>query len=204
MAPRTQHGASANARQASRRGGAAASPRSRTKSRTGTTGPARARSGAASDASSRAGTRPGAGATRKPDDRTSLQRGVFRWLLVPGVVLGVLVLFVLAYYPVARVQYRELRTKAKLTSELSAIQTRNRRLAQQVAQLSTPGGVQQQATNQLGLVKAGESVAIVVDGSKPVTPVAGIPARIDTGNIRPTPAGPWTAFLDSFFGVNTQ
>lgn len=108
----------------------------------------------------------------------------------------------LAFYPVARVQYRELRTKAKLEAELRAITTRNERLSAQVASLKTPAGIAHEASSRLGLVKAGESMAVIVDGSQQPTDV--LPPRVDTDNIQPKVAGPWTAFLDVFFGVTTQ
>lgn len=173
----SQPGASANARQAARsKSGAAASSRPRTRT-------------AASPAVASA--RPSA-------------RSVYRWWLAPAAVVGVLALFVIAYYPVARVQYSEVRQRSRLQAELSAIQQRNKRLSTQVARLKTPEGVEEQARTQLGMVKAGESVAVVLDGDETTATTAAGAPQIDSDRIAQQPAGPWTAFWDAVFGVKTQ
>jgi hypothetical protein len=173
----SQPGASANARQAVRtKSGPAASSRPRTRT-----------AAKSADASAR----PSA-------------RAVYRWWLAPAVIVGVLVLFVITYYPVARVQYSEVRQRSRLQTELTAIQQRNKRLSTQVARLKTPEGVEEEARTQLGMVKAGESVGVVLDGDEATaTTPAGAP-RIDSDRITQAPAGPWTAFWDAVFGVKTQ
>jgi cell division protein FtsL len=111
---------------------------------------------------------------------------------------------VFAYYPVARVQYRETRERAALQSELAALQTRNSRLATEVARLKTTEGVEDYARSQLGMVKRGEHVVVVTDTtSRPSTPTT-LPAapKIDTSDeAAAAPDGPWTAFLDAVFDV---
>lgn len=111
-----------------------------------------------------------------------------------------LAIFGWAYYPVARVQYRETRERARLAAELESLKARNDRLRQQVDRLRTPEGVEDYARSQLGLVRKGENVVVVVDGdektrAEPATP------RIDSVETTAGPAGPWTAFLDLVFGV---
>lgn len=111
-----------------------------------------------------------------------------------------LALFVLGYYPVARVQYHAVRQRAKLEAELASIKARNLRLATQVASLQTTEGVEAEARQQLGMVKRGESLGIVIDGDeKRKTSEA---PRIDSDEVTSAPAGPWTAFLDAVFGVS--
>lgn len=109
-----------------------------------------------------------------------------------------------AYYPVARVQYRETRERARLEAELDAIKSRNARLGREVERLKTPEGVEDYARSQLGLVKEGENVVVVVDGETTPTQLAmaapGV-SRIDSDETTVAPAGPWTAFLDLVFGV---
>ena len=126
----------------------------------------------------------------------------YRWWLLPLVVLGVIGLFIAAYYPVARVEYRETRQKAALQAELGAIQARNARLRIQVERLKTPEGVEDYARLRLGMAKKGEHVVIVNDGSDTdqVSMVASLP-EIDSQEAAKSPGGPWTAFLDAFFGV---
>lgn len=192
MAPKrtSQPGASANARQTARSGaGAAAS--ARTPNRSSVAKPA---------ASSRAKSE--AAAPRK--SKAPSARFVFRWWLVPVAVVGALALFVIAYYPVAKVQYQEVRQRARLQTELATIKQRNNRLSAEVARLKTPEGVEEEARDQLGMVKTGESLAVVVTGDEPTsTTVAGVP-EIDSDRMSEEPVGPWTEFLDAVFGVNAQ
>jgi len=116
--------------------------------------------------------------------------------------VAVLVVFAWTYYPVARVQYRETREKARLSAELTSLKARNDRLRKQVERLKTPEGVEDYARSQLGLVKKGEHVVVVVDGDEAAEASAALAApRIDSARTADQPAGPWTAFLDLVFGV---
>ncbi|HEY5539890.1 MAG TPA: septum formation initiator family protein [Coriobacteriia bacterium] len=128
----------------------------------------------------------------------------FRWWLLPIFVTAAIAVFAMSFYPVARVQYRETRERARLQAEYDALSARNTRLATQVARLKTPEGVEDYARSQLGMVKAGEHVVVVVDGTaKPSTlTTAGTPPELDSsGETTSAPSGPWTAFLDSVFNV---
>lgn len=106
------------------------------------------------------------------------------------------------YYPVMRVQYRETRERERLSAELTAIKARNDRLRAQVERLKTPAGVEDYARSQLGLVKKGENVVVVVDDKKAAGD-SGVDAspEIDSAQHTEAPTGPWTAFLDLVFGV---
>ncbi len=125
-----------------------------------------------------------------------------RWWLLPVVVVAVVSLFIAAYYPVARVQYRETRERSRLQAELDAIRARNDRLRTEVERLRTPEGVEDYARLQLGMVKQGEHQIVVVDGTEPTqTAVAPAVPEIDSQEAVKPPVGPWTAFLDAIFGV---
>lgn len=128
----------------------------------------------------------------------------FRWWLLPFFVVGAVALFVAGYYPVARVQYRETRQRAELLAEYNALTARNRRLSSEVARLKTPEGVEDYARSQLGMVKAGEHVVVVIDGttesSTPATTDA-LPELDTSGETTEAPSGPWTAFLNAVFNV---
>jgi len=114
----------------------------------------------------------------------------------------VLAVFAWTYYPVARVQYRETREKTRLAAELTSLKARNDRLRKQVARLRTPEGVEDYARSQLGLVKQGENVVVVVDGDEAAEASAVLAApTIDSADMPVGPAGPWTAFLDLVFGI---
>jgi hypothetical protein len=117
-------------------------------------------------------------------------------------VIAISAVFVTTYYPVAKVQYRETRERARLRAELEGVRARNARLDTQVARLKTPEGVEDYARVQLGLVKAGEHVGVVVDDSVSAPASLTVPSalRLDSEEAVVPPIGPWTAFLDSVFG----
>lgn len=113
-----------------------------------------------------------------------------------------LAVFAWGYYPVARVQYRETRERARLAAELDSLRDRNDRLRAEVDKLRTPEGVEDYARSQLGLVKKGEKVAVVVDGDEERRNAEALATpQIDSAETTQSPAGPWTAFLDLVFGV---
>jgi len=117
-------------------------------------------------------------------------------------VISLSAVFIATYYPVAKVQYRETRERARLRAELEGVRARNDRLSREVARLKTPEGVEDYARVQLGLVKAGEHVGVVVDESQAEPATITVPANLelDSEETVVPPVGPWTAFLDSVFG----
>ena len=184
MTPRnTQQGASASARRASdKKSGAAPSSAAR---------PSQA-GRSAKPVTGKAANTPRRGGARW-----------WRWLLLPVFVAAAVAVCVYAYYPVAKVQYDEVRAKARLQSELDMLQARNQRLRTEVARLKTPEGVEDYARVQLGMVKQGENVVIVVDGNKPAPALASsgtVSPRLESAQATVAVAGAWTGFLDSVFG----
>ncbi len=184
MTPRnTQLGASAKAQRASGSRVARVAPSLASRTRPASARPSVARSTAPS----------------KPRARDTSSH---RWWLLPLVIVAVISFFIAAYYPVARVQYRETRERTRLQTELTAIQARNDRLRTDVARLKTPEGVEDYARLQLGMVKKGEHQVIVVDGSEPTqTTTALTLPEIDSEEAVKPPVGQWSAFLDAVFGV---
>jgi cell division protein FtsB len=179
MTPRnTKQGASANARRAS----SAKGPRAASSASTPSPAPARS-------------TRPKKAS--RPADPSS-----WRWWLLPLLVIAIAGVFVATYYPVAKVQYRETRERARLRAELEGVRARNARLGTQVDRLKTPEGVEDYARVNLGLVKAGEHVGLVVDDAQalPTTITVASALELDSEEDVVPPVGPWTAFLDSVFG----
>jgi len=115
--------------------------------------------------------------------------------------VGLIALFVWTYYPVAAVQYRETKQRAELAAELEGLQARNARLRREVERLKTPAGVEDYARSQLGLVKKGENVVVVLNGDEAKEATGtGVP-QIDSDEPTAQPIGPWTAFLDLVFGL---
>lgn len=147
-----------------------------------------------------------AGATKSPVRAKKPARphepSSWRWWLLPVLVITISAVFVVTYYPVVKVQYRETRERARLRAELAGVRARNGRLDTSVARLKTPEGVEDYARVQLGLVKAGEHVGVVVDDSASTPATTAVPSalRLDSEEAVVPPIGPWTAFLDSVFG----
>jgi cell division protein FtsB len=123
-----------------------------------------------------------------------------RRLLTPFVATLLVFAFAWTYYPVARVQYREMRQEAELESELAQLQVRNARLQREVDRLKTPEGIEDTARTSLGLIKKGEHAVVVVQDSSEAT-LQAPPEVGDTDVAAGGAAGPWTAFLDTFFRV---
>ncbi len=106
-----------------------------------------------------------------------------------------------AFYPAMAVQYRETRDLNRLAAEKSAIEQRNSELKEQVDKLKTPAGVEDYARSQLGLVKKGENVVVVIDEDPSAEQTSASQAPDLIGGMGPdTGTGPWTAFLDLLFG----
>jgi len=204
MAPRnTRTGATATTKRTPAKGAtrASSSSRSRSSSPVKRSTPTRAKTSTSRATSGRTGAsapkpRGGKGAKTK---RTA---DPGRWWVLPATVVVMLMVFAWTYYPVARVQYRETREKARLAAELTSLQARNARLREEVDKLTTPEGVEDYARSQLGLVKRGEKVAVVVDGDEAAEASAALATpRIDSAQVAQAPIGPWTAFLDLVFGA---
>lgn len=123
---------------------------------------------------------------------------------MPPIVAAAVAVFVVTYYPVARVQYSETRQRDALQAQYDSLHARNSRLATEVARLKTPEGVEDYARSQLGMVKRGEHIVVVTEGSSRAskTMTIGVSPQIDTSEVTTTaPRGPWAAFLDSVFNV---
>ncbi|MBI5232296.1 MAG: septum formation initiator family protein [Coriobacteriales bacterium] len=153
--------------------------------------------------------RPRATATKKSPGRAPKSskpvppRELARHWSVPVVAAAFVALMLgAAYYPVMKVQYREVREKSRLQAELRALRQRNERLRLDVARLKTREGIEDLARSQLGLVRKGEHVAVIVDGDAPeptATPAPDLENEVPSAAEQP--AGTWTAFLDAVFDV---
>lgn len=114
-----------------------------------------------------------------------------------GIVIA-LVVSAWSFYPVARLQYAEEREQARLEAELEGLKDRNAELREQVDRLKTPEGVEEVARESLGMVKEGENLVVVVDGTEsqaaPVT-------EPDTSAIPEPEPSTWQRVLDSLFGI---
>lgn len=203
MTPRnTKHGASANGRRTSSQGKRRATASTRSHSGSAKKGQPAGGSTRSRAASSRT-------STRSPSSRSSTQKREarpaitpWRWWLFPAATFALVIAFAWGYYPVAKVQYRETRERARLAAELESLQARNDRLRKQVDRLKTPAGVEDYARSQLGMVKKGEKVLVVVDGDEKAEASAAVaPPVIDSDETTTAPTGTWTAFLDLVFGL---
>lgn len=122
-----------------------------------------------------------------------------RWKV--GAACATLAVCAWAFYPVMAVQYRESRDLQLLAAEKNALEERNSKLQKQVDKLKTPAGVEDYARSQLGLVKKGENVLVVIDGEDSTEPTATSKApELGKEQTPEAGTGPWTAFLDLVFG----
>jgi len=115
---------------------------------------------------------------------TATRRDPVMTLRLSAVVALLAVAFVAwTIYPAAAVQYREARDLDRLSEELAVIRGRNEELQKQVDRLKTPSGVEDYARKQLGLVKEGENVVVVLNAEKedPASAVADAEARTPKG-----------------------
>jgi len=147
-----------------------------------------------------------ASSSRTPKTMTAAAaKGLFvaRWWMLPVAIIAVLAFFIGTYYPVAKVQYRETRERTQLEAELSALKARNARLRASVDRLKTPEGVEDYARLQLGMVKKGEHVAVVIDGDETTSTALAVPdaPRVDSEEAAVPQVGQWTEFLDVVFDV---
>lgn len=120
-----------------------------------------------------------------------------RMVLVPLIVVGLLAVAAWAYYPVAKVQYREQRDKSRLEAELVGLKMRNQKLRAQVDRLKTPEGVEEVARESLGLVKEGENLYVVMDGEEATPTLEPDTATKATA----TEDDLWQRALDTLFGL---
>ncbi len=177
----TRQGASANARRtASRlRRGSATPTRTKPPRRTAST---RTRTPKRGTATKRSKATPAARSSRPAAWRTSL------------IVLGALLLVAWAFYPALRIQYQESRERARLEVELESLKERNETLSAQVERLKTPEGVEEIARENLGMVKQGENLYVVLDPE--TTSSAGPVADGGEGS-----GTIWVELLDLVFGA---
>lgn len=117
--------------------------------------------------------------------------------VVPIMLVALLVAAVWFFYPVARLHYQTLREKEILAAELDYVQKRNAAIREEVDQLNTPEGVERIARENLGLVKEGENVYVVV-GSVATTEGLSTELSVEQ-SFQQTSTGFWRRVLDFIF-----
>lgn len=141
----------------------------------------------------------GTRSTRKAVSKNG-RRSARRIPVVPLALVAILVAAAWFFYPVARLQYQALREKEVLAAELDYVQERNAAIREEVDQLNTPEGVEMIARENLGLVKEGENVYVVVDSA---AATEGAPTELSAASsAQQMPAGLWRRVLDFIFGFD--
>jgi len=125
------------------------------------------------------------------------RRSVLCIPVVPIMLVALLVAAVWFFYPVARLHYQTLREKEILAAELDYVQKRNAAIREEVDQLNTPEGVERIARENLGLVKEGENVYVVV-GSVATTEGLSTELSVEQ-SFQQTSTGFWRRVLDFIF-----
>lgn len=137
-----------------------------------------------------------AGGARRSKPRAASRRA--HRPLVPIAVLGAVVLLVWSMYPALKVQYETSRRLAGLQQQYQDLSAKNQTLRAQVADLKTPEGVEKAARENLGLVRPGENLYVVIpaaaaSGNPPAAASSSPPGSDSRDAV--------TAFLDAIFGV---
>lgn len=186
----TRHGASANARRRretseSRRGSVTRTRKAPPQRRRTTSSPRKTH---AQGRRSRGGPGTGSGSGARV-----LRRTVRRpWR---AILLGVAGLLIVGwtFYPALRIHYLESREQARLQAELERLVERNEALSDQVERLKTPEGVEELARENLGMVKQGENLYVVLGSEATATAVPEADGA-DADTV-------WVEILDRVFGA---
>lgn len=169
---------------------------SRTTSRQGATASKRGRTTSAASASRpRART---ASSARRPARAGG--SGVRLGWVAPVAIAALIVVAAWSFYPVARMQYREEREKQRLEQELSSLKERNSKLRAEVDRLKTPEGVEEVARENLGLVKEGENLYVVVDEQSMAATTTAAPDTAPKAQAAADEGNGWQQALDLVFG----
>lgn len=104
-------------------------------------------------------------------------------------------------YPAARDYYISLRTTAQQQAEYDALVARSDAIQSEVDRLSTPEGIEDQATKELGWVKKGEK-AVYVKGLD-TSHADAVYADVVAGTV-PAPDTWYSAVLDPIFGYSSS
>ncbi len=172
----------------------------RTSSRQGATANGRGRkqpraSASRSPARSKKATRPAS--PRAPRNARNAPR--MAWV-VPVSIAVIVIIAAWSFYPVARMQYREERAKQRLEAELTSLKTRNAKLRAEVDRLKTPEGVEEAARENLGLVKQGENLYVVLDEEQTESTNTAAPDTAPTTASIEGEGSGWQRALDMVFG----
>ncbi len=132
-------------------------------------------------------------ATKKTAKARKHEKKLLTPLSLSTILLVVFVFSVWSLYPVAKMQYQEERNKARLEAELEALKENNARLRAEVDRLKTPEGVEEVAREELGLVKEGENLYVVMDSQPESVTVPSDPEPHLDENA-------WLRVLDVVFG----
>ncbi len=103
-------------------------------------------------------------------------------------------------YPAARDYYVSVRTTAQQQAEYDALIARSDAIQSEVDRLSTPEGIEDQATKELGWVKKGEN-AVYVNGLDASHSEA-VYADVVAGSV-PAPDTWYSGILDPIFGYSS-
>ena len=162
-------------------------PVARRQSATGTTAPSAARPVdlAATD-------RPAAALPRQ------VKSVFWRRPLNVGIILVVLLVVGLVIYPVLQDWWKVRRDNQVLVAENQAVLDRNAQIAQMIATLNTPEGIESRAREQFGWIMPGEQ-GVNVLGLGPLDRSSAVPPSIAPDSIHPE-VDWWTATVDFLLG----
>jgi len=123
-------------------------------------------------------------------------------VLIPLATVAVLVVIGFMYYAPLKILYREARQERVLREQLVAVQQYNATVKQEIVSLETTEGAEDYARSQLGLVKKGDHMVVVLQGGKRLSIATKSRERqIQELEVTAQPFGIWTPFLDALFQI---
>lgn len=123
-------------------------------------------------------------------------------VLIPLATMAILAAIGFMYYAPLKILYREARQERVLREQLVAVQQYNVTVKQEIVSLETTEGTEDYARSQLGLVKKGDHMVVVLQGGKRVTvSEQSREKQIQELEVTAKPFGIWTPFLDALFQI---
>ena len=140
--------------------------------------------------------------TDAPAHKTGVSFFARKRVLIPTAITAILVIIGFMYYAPLKILYREARGERVLREQLVAVQQYNATVKQEIASLETTEGAEDYARSQLGLVKKGDHMVVVLQGGKRLNVATeSRENQIQELEVTAKPFGIWTPFLDALFQI---
>ena len=138
---------------------------------------------------------------RAPEKRTARAAGIAEHRRTIIIVVAAIVVVVAILYPAARTYYQSVRDEQRLQAQVEAVNAYNEAVQAENEALQTEEGIENQAREDLGLVKEGEQEAIVTNEQGGASNTSKLPEKVDESKIT-APKTWYYSILDAIFFVD--